>query len=515
MEPHYLVAMKETVRHAMEITQRQISLYERVPPLVYACMARGGKTTFLYELFDQLQKVGVLPVFITFLDYNPSTRETALQSITRQIASQLLSLQLTPLEQDRLFVADPDTLWRYIDTVCADRPVVLLIDELNMLGYPLDREAAIALKHEWLDRKGRYLIFSSHVPLNLDESMAAASYLQPGAGMPVSDRDVATVPMPNCTNPRELEKMFPCGGTSVSPAEVAMYSGVPSLMYVAKSSSHTEDLVARFNRARIHVAPAEAPEVLAELMAAVITGNQGGEKLRRFYQFGQVVAQLRIIWPILYLSCMLHLFPCGRKLRLLDLLNRSMSVHAARTEAGADWEVIVQVAILLQSLYCKTNGGTGPFNIVPDGHVCSSVDCMDLNAEVKTVAAADALLTGRLESLPAGTILAAVPVYAKFPGFDGFVYFKGGTNALGTPVVIKVGYQVKLGRAYPSGPVPACLDRGVLVRGHPPLRPNRNGKWVYAGSAEIDSLLGASLAGLKPSEWPDHPTVDGFDPLVA
>jgi hypothetical protein len=53
----------------------------------------------------------------------------------------------------------------------SESPVVLLIDELNVLssGMPLDSDASQFLKRYFLDMKQRYLVFTSHILLDLDQ----------------------------------------------------------------------------------------------------------------------------------------------------------------------------------------------------------------------------------------------------------------------------------------------------------------------------------------------------------
>ena len=50
--------------------------------------------------------------------------------------------------------------------------VVLLIDELNSLGVPLDSGAAELLSEMFLDRAGRFLVFTSHFPVPIEADSA-------------------------------------------------------------------------------------------------------------------------------------------------------------------------------------------------------------------------------------------------------------------------------------------------------------------------------------------------------
>ena len=60
-------------------------------------------------------------------------------------------------EQSRNLVVDRKALDQHLG-----ENVVLLIDELNSLGAPVDGDAAKILREMFLDRSGRFLVFSSH-----------------------------------------------------------------------------------------------------------------------------------------------------------------------------------------------------------------------------------------------------------------------------------------------------------------------------------------------------------------
>jgi tRNA uridine 5-carbamoylmethylation protein Kti12 len=99
--------MEETLDTATRIVKNNAPKeggdIERVPPLVYTCPARGGKTTFLFELFKVLKD---------FHNMAPVSDIDALR-----------------------MVVDEDALvWRHIHRTSKSRPVVLLIGEINKLG---------------------------------------------------------------------------------------------------------------------------------------------------------------------------------------------------------------------------------------------------------------------------------------------------------------------------------------------------------------------------------------------
>lgn len=165
----HLVDVTTTISQGLSRVEQMVvagGQLERIPPLVYACMARAGKTTFLFQLYDVLKSRGMAPIFITFLDFVRRDGESASQAITRMIALQLMGP--LPADEARCLVINEEALWAHIDASSDGKPVVLLIDELNKVGLPLDAIASDMLKRQWLDRPNRYLVVTSHVPLDLD-----------------------------------------------------------------------------------------------------------------------------------------------------------------------------------------------------------------------------------------------------------------------------------------------------------------------------------------------------------
>ncbi len=381
---------------------------------------------------------------------------------------------------------------------------MLLIDELNNLGVPVDPRASDLLMRI-LDRSGYFVVFTSHVPMTVS---AGGAGLAKNYVVPASDRAVITVPLPFCTDVSTLSRMFSNREPhlQVTPSEVSMYLGIPSLIYVTKR--HNEDPpAARFARQRITVEKEEALKVLQSFVSEVLTGQQDPhERSTRFYLFGQMPQEVQIQWPICYIACILDMPVFNLCLDMQGTVNR-LAVQAERTESGLDWEMVVQIAILLQSLNAKVNRsrGRGPFGIVDDGQ-CECVTTREFPVTVITVEAANAYIKDELAACNPGTILVATSKYGKFPDYDGMVAYK---RQNGT--VRKFGVQAKLGRAYPKREVADCLEAGFLVRGWAPTTSNAKGKWKYCGEEVMKALVGSSLAPLIPNTWPAVPAEDTYD----
>jgi len=81
----------------------------------------------------------------------------------------------TKTDTDYLFQCElVDLLGRLNEINEQGKIVVLLIDELNKMGVPLDADTSSFLTENFLDKKGRYLIFSSHVQFHVDDPSGAA-----------------------------------------------------------------------------------------------------------------------------------------------------------------------------------------------------------------------------------------------------------------------------------------------------------------------------------------------------
>jgi len=105
---------------------------KRCSPVVYTRLSRGGKSTFLWLLFDKLKATGkYAPIIITFNgSFSPKTGESDTDAIVRSIASQFVDVEDTDLNR---IVCDTKKLLAHIEDTRGDKAVVLLIDELNML----------------------------------------------------------------------------------------------------------------------------------------------------------------------------------------------------------------------------------------------------------------------------------------------------------------------------------------------------------------------------------------------
>ena len=106
------------------------------------------------KLFEKLKSVGFSPIIITFNAGFALGSEKPVHAIARSI-----SLQLGVSSSHEFSDKDVIFLLRQLDD--STGTIVLLVDELNMLGSPIDEDASRFLTDHFLDRKDRQLVFTT------------------------------------------------------------------------------------------------------------------------------------------------------------------------------------------------------------------------------------------------------------------------------------------------------------------------------------------------------------------
>ncbi len=184
---------------------------------------------------------------------------------------------------------------------------MLFIDELNKLGDVLDVQVTTFLKKHFLDTVGRYLVFASHRTVYLDEDWGKCS-----------KRGIVRAPLPYSTNIEQLSNMFN-GNDELNPVEVAMYGGIPSLIFTAKA--HPEfvfkdrvwesletfrDALETLFRIFLESVIFEhgfSPQMLAKTMEQPLL-----KSCRQLEGFGSLVQNGQVQFPIVYIGTILDKF---------------------------------------------------------------------------------------------------------------------------------------------------------------------------------------------------------------
>jgi hypothetical protein len=499
-----LLGVEEVIEQSLAIILEELpkvttafGIY-RCPPLVFSRLARGGKSTVLNEIFKQLQLIAINCIIITFNGnggFQTRSGESQKNSILRLIAAQLV----TSCSPEQKFDIECDE--RALDVYIGGEPFVLIIDELNALSNgPIDFGAGQLLRTMFLDRPNRYLVFSTHIPLDVDDNFSSLAQ-STGRG---SMRGCKVVPMPVEADLRKIWTMDGCD-RNVAPAEVALYGGIPSLIYSVKGLAELRPSD-RFASTRFSAF--DASVLMNELVSELVDGTRSAmhTNLRVFDSFSSVPKFACVQWPLCYVKGILNMCaPTHISMSLAECIT-NLETHCQIVEHGLDWEIIVQIALILRCCYGRRGY---PFhdieNYVPDEyHPVVAVRKLYANNSNS----AHAEIQAFCEHLRAPTLVVFTPAYAKFPLFDGFVAFHNpGKN------LYVLGVQMKLGRAVPKarGNTFRWVSKGYLVRGLPAGSSYETDFWHYLSSDEINNLLGFSLGALQPRRWPAVPLIDNFD----
>lgn len=503
VEPMITLAAKRVEDEMKKCT----NLTNRVAPLVFSRFARGGKTTALCLLFDRLKKNNLNPIFISFngsTGFKRREGETDCQAILRSIALQLIDLgERNPLN----ITCDEKELNAYLTKSL--KPVVLIIDELNVLSVPVTADAGRMLRELFLDKENRYLVFSTHVPLDVDVRTdetppTNTNVLMASPNVPPSPRLVHLATMPSCFDLTTLRAMSPACA-DLNPAEVAYFGGVPSLIYSVRMGDVDPKL--RFSRVIKSSYFDENVPALKAFVDCVVTGKRS-DLLPFFDQFGTVYRD-RIRWPLCYIQCMLEVMPRNAGGNGVDFAQKcceSLRSDIGRTEKGLEWESIVNIALSFRCLQQSLSCTGSPFGVFKYGEKPLAM-CVTMPGEIKTLQNArdfiNEVINEKIEENEY-VLLLVVPSYGKFPDSDGFVVTAKKLND-GTVREAMFPYQSKAGESYPSRKLPDGLVKGYLLRGKAPASAGLGKGWVYMSMNEVKDLLGVSLSPLYPLYWPVLP----------
>ena len=469
--------------------------------------ARGGKTVSLSKIFDKLKEVpDVHPILISFNGNGPNSfkrrkGETQAQAILRLIAMQLGDY--TP-GQRRNLVVDRKALDQHLG-----ENVVLLIDELNSLGAPLDGDAAEILREMFLDRSGRFLVFSSHFPVSIETDTVQASVI---ASAPASLRGVLNVNMSLASTLAELRGMsVDC--EALTEENAAWHGYVPSLIYLTMTIGMHDGVVThsmRFAQMNISVEPDKCLDVLKRFVGELLSGQRDPVVTRYFGAFANVDANSRVSYPLCYVKEILQVLSPSTTTAVTVLLENLLKLEShlnssKQHSSGLAWECTVQVAIILQMLDATWCGSEGPFELAPVG-VQPSLDFRTIPDECNTLESARTFIDAIVVDYKSPTLIYVVSANAGFPAVEGFlVYTDGSSNH---PRIVGFGMQTT--DVKPRQEMdPRVIDGGaVLIRGHASAMNPREPKvvgWRYMTSEQVRDFLGNSLLLAMPREWLQDP----------
>ena len=496
VKPRTFVELGPCKQACLEAVRRNLPLQTesttvRVSPTVLSRCMRGGKTTVLMHVFDELKNESKNPIFISFNGDSQIMQlknESSLGTMRRAIAVALLKEKPAKRDEAARILCRQNVLEEYLKD---KKDVVLIVDELNVLLKPDKSDDGYAevgafLREQFLDPSGRYLIFSTHIPTGIGLS----HLLGKGSG---STRTAETIKMPSSHDTKSLRNMDEkC--EALTPCEAAYYGQMPSLIYSVKT--HGFNILERFQA----IGCEEPTAALTKcFLSEFFTGERGENSapIRVFDSLTESPASGQIRWIPAYVAKM-----CSR-LGLSEIAGwvEEIPKLSERVESGLDWEAIVLVALSLRCVQAKY------------GFVHKLLHLPSMTEKVKGVSLHKvpkencdtpndmvAWWKGRTISSEAFPYIAVLsPSYARTAVCDAmWIYQQHSTSEL----VVR-GLQSKLGNKVPASDMPDGI-LGLLVRGNAPANskpPTLRKGWEYKTADEIRDFLGASLSALYPADW--------------
>ena len=447
--------------------------------------------------------------------------ETQKQAILRVIAQQLV--EGTEDELDRL-VVDEYALDKYI----GERPFVLLVDQIDALSpsEPLNVEAAYTLRALFV-QENRHLLMSTLIPMGI-ESVARWNV-----------RGYKSIPLPLSNSLKELRAMSTECST-LTPLEVAMHGGIPSLLYSVKVQGSDSDKHYRdrgISSAMSALSDVDAMYISSDIVEDFITGEApldapyGPQPYpqihRQAYHFAFSTSKSMYIWPLCYMQRILADMRVDEPSRddhlaLLSTLDR-LTKRASAGQRGKEWELVLQIGILLNCIGAMISRGISYPLSYPRFQIMISDTpeprYLELPPDIATLDGAWSYLSDKLSRNREAMFTLVVPTHADFPMYDLLLVYTPGFT---TPLAPKWGPSTDRGklsgynvfvagiqaRARPGGlsqPIPAFLNSGSYIAyGHSAdkasVRPPSPG-WVCLSEEEVQRLLGFSLAPLRYIDW--------------
>jgi hypothetical protein len=497
---HHLVGIKKTLDDAMKKVRSEAPKScgpageRRIMPIVMSRMSRGGKTTVARRLFEEVKKEEKFcSICISFngnANFEHRDNETHEHAILRRIA-----VQFTDEQNDIDFDVDKRTLLDYIDAQSNGRNVVLIIDELNALSETPDQSAANLLRSEFLDKEKRYLAITTHIPMDVDRKYPASAVIgerNNESGI-ISDRGVYSIHMPLSVDLEQLRGMSEAC-SALTPFEAVFYGGIPSVIFSIKGNQF-------FPSHRVHnlIDRVCSRDIAVEsFLEWVLMGSCRDPNLKVFYRFGTVLPSAVHQFPLCYINALLVIW---FDQKCFSALYDRIVTYGAEVQTGMDWETVVQYAVMMRCVYsCKNRDDSGPFDILPSARKRTKFRFIAVPGEHETVDSLIAYVEGELVHCTDPTLVMVNSQFAKFPTFDGLVWYHDPASSPVCPPI--VGYQCKLGRSGTNWNVPDSVRKGVLIRGKPRVSTFRKQKWEYFSDTQVKEFVGSSLEPLIPTNWP-------------
>ena len=323
--------------------------------------------------------------------------------------------------------------------------------------------------------------------------------------------------------------------STLTPLEVAMHSGISSLIYSVQAQGFDCDKQYRdsgISSAMSQLTSEDAMYLYSDLIEDFVTGYApldappSAEGLnsnihRQAYRFAFSTSKLPVmlIWPLCYMQRILADMRVrgptrSAHLTLLSLIER-LTKQGTTGQRGKEWDLVLQIGILLNCIGARISRGTSYPLSYPRFQIMISDTpeprYLELPPDIATLDGAWSYISDKLSRSRNATFILVVPTHADFPMYDMFLVHTPRTangQALDTAEVRVAGIQA---RARPKGfsqPLPAFINSGSYIAyGHShdnasvtPPSPD----WLCLSEDEVrQQLLGFSLAPLRYIDWTD------------
>jgi hypothetical protein len=505
-QPERIIGVEKIIQECLSEIRSQYKtktdVSDRKPPLAISRLGRGGKTTILKLIFDAL-KASDMDVNVMYINFNSNFAlqegETQEQAVLRLIAAQLVNDKDVDVKN---IVCDRLALEEYI--TLSGRPFILLVDELNSLGYPLRTEAAILFREMFLDPINRYLVFSTHLYLTVDSTIDA---LGKRKELP-SPRKLVLANSSVSFDLAELRSISPVC-RSLNAEEARLYGGIPSLIYctLKKNDLSPNERFRRFMSAS--KVETNIRVYISEVLNCLFTGlfMDSPEDVKILCSFATVTEdnmESKARWPAVYISSIIRYLSVlssrmGNGTDIFQVLSNianlleDLTNDASKIGSGMGWQSIVHIVILMRCVQAFASLRDLDIFGKPVGKVTS----VELNRlpDVKTMKEAEIAIDKFMEGKALGSVVMFYPQFVRFPDYESFLVYKSYNGEL-----LIYAIQIKLGDEGTKAVLPDWVTHAFLVGGKRDNTFEKTG-WTFLSRAQIEKYLGYSLRILHPAYW--------------
>lgn len=459
--------------------------YYRVPPLAITSMARSGKTTLLQTIFNKLLEEGQFnPILVDFNgggEFSLQDGESDYDGFLRWVATSLLYDD--PKTAPRRICRQQE-LEEYLSD--SPKPIVLMVDELNALtGNNPSQDLAKLLRQMFLDQSDRYLCFTSHWFMNLEQVVGRAR-----EGIP-SPRATEFVHVPRTLNPKQINKVLPSANTTA--VQLAACLGSVGLIFSKHKEGYEPSVRFKKRMQARELYPVES------FLVEFCSGDEEHRDMRDFDEYTTRLDSGKIAWPLCFAKP--FLLKAGEYQLHALIEHTEHSIGLQTFDSGLEWEFTARVAVAIvarSSMFRDLTRIEAQVIGVPEDCRPEKFRIVTLPEKIQDVESAQKHLRDVMEKdRAARQLVVAYPSHTNFNIFDTITCFK----ASEVSSIKFTGQQMKQRDNVPGQDAP--FD-GVLLRGDGPEKQTgalTRQNWRYLGHEQIKEFLPYSLQPLIPSAW--------------